>query len=222
MKGLFLILATFLFIFNSNSQLSIESSYNAVYNGRNVNLSIRKNYKKISLAAGFKYHINRPEMVPYGSYFKNSASAINFTEHIGFQLGIEYFFYKSDYCKVGLFYNNQFSRISETFQFYSALNPLVPVPQSEYDYSYTKFKKIYGPVLASDNTIGLAIEVNLSKRFYTMLRGGFGMMFWKNTDSNYIIAANTLFQHGYNFTSFGSIGFGYKFRPYVKEVKSKS
>mgnify|MGYP006363476949 CR=1 FL=1 len=112
--------------------------------------------------------------------------------------------------------------MAETFIYYSALYQLVPVPQSEYDYSYIKYKKIYGPLLASDNTIGLTMEVNLSKRFYTKLKGGFGMMFWKNTDSSYIIAANTFFQHGYCFTSFGSIGFGYKFAKREKKEKGKS
>ncbi|MFA7272310.1 MAG: hypothetical protein WC044_00490 [Crocinitomicaceae bacterium] len=216
------LLLFFVFILDGYSQLSLESSYNAVYNGRNVNLSVKQNFKNLALSVGLKYHINRPEMVPYGSFFKNSATATNFAEHIGFQIGVDYFFYRSDFCKIGAYYNNQFSRMSETFIFYSALDQLVPVPQSEFDYSFTKFEKLYGPVIAFDNTIGLAMEVNLSKRIYTMLRGGFGMMFWKNTDSSFIIAANTFFQHGYNFTSFGSVGFGYKFAKREKKEKGKS
>jgi hypothetical protein len=40
---------------------------------------------------------------------------------------------------------------------------------------------------------------------------GFGMMFWKNTDPNFLIYFNNTKQTGYNFVSFGNIGLGYKF-----------
>lgn len=193
------------------SQSSLESSFNSVYNGRNVNLSFKKEYNKLAISAGLKYHINRPELVPIGTFFRKTATAKNFSERIGFQIGFDYFFFKNDFCRIGAFYSNQFSRITETIKMYYALEPIVAEPQSEFDYSYIKSERTYGPVLASDNIIGVVIETNITKQIYFITKGGFGMMFWKNTDSSVILSSN-LNQRGYNFDSFVSFGCGYKFQ----------
>ena len=190
------------------AQSGLESSYNVAYNGRNINLSYRKTIQNFAVFGGLKYHINQMENVPYNTFFKNSAYAVHFKEKIGVQLGLDFFLVRKPNYELGVYYNNQFSFISQVIKAYYAYEALVPNPQSEFDYSYVKHEKIFGPVFESENTVGVVFKTSLTPRFYTSLRGGIGVMFWKNTDSSVIFTSN-LNQHGHLFTSFGSIGFGY-------------
>ena len=190
------------------AQSGLESSYNVAYNGRNINLSYRKTIQNFDVFGGLKYHINQMENVPYNTFFKNSAYAVHFKEKIGVQLGLDFFLVRKPNYELGVYYNNQFSFISQVIKAYYAYEALVPNPQSEFDYSYVKHEKIFGPVFESENTVGVVFKTSLTPRFYTSLRGGIGVMFWKNTDSSVIFTSN-LNQHGHLFTSFGSIGFGY-------------
>lgn len=192
------------------TQSGFESSYNAVFNGRNVNLSYRKSIGNLSISGGMKYHINRIEMIPIGSFFKNTAYAQNFQERIGLQVGLDYFLVNKPNFKLGAYYNNQFSFISLMHKMYYASGQIVDNPQSESDYLYVKSERIFGPVFESENTIGIVIESKLTSNFYSVLRGGFGVMFWKNTDSGVILSSNPN-QIGSSFISFGSIGLGYYF-----------
>lgn len=60
-----------------------------------------------------------------------------------------------------------------------AYEQLVPNPTTEFDYSYVKHQNIFGPVFESENTIGVVLKTNISSQFYTVFRGGVGIMFWK-------------------------------------------
>lgn len=191
-----------------NAQTGFEASYNIAYNGRNINVSYKKTIQNFAVTGGLKYHINRSEHVPINTFFKNSAYASNFPEKIGAQIGLDYYLLKRQNYKLGIYYNNQISYISQMIKALYAYEQLVPNPQSEFDFSYVKHEKIFGPVFESENTFGMVLETKLTPQFYTVLRAGLGIMFWKNTDSSVIFTSN-LNQHGHLFTSFGSIGFGY-------------
>lgn len=190
------------------SQSFIESSYNIAYNGRNINLSYLKKVNNITISGGLKYHFNQIEKVPVNTFFKNSAYAVNFTEKIGVQIGLDYYILKRPNFQLGIYYNNQISFISQMIKALYAYDQLVPNPTTEFDYSYVKHQNIFGPVFESENTIGVALKTKLSSQFYTVIRGGVGIMFWKNTDPSVVFTSN-LNQHGHLFTSFGSIGLGF-------------
>jgi hypothetical protein len=190
------------------SQTYIESSYNIAYNGRNINFSYIRRVNNFDISGGLKYHFNRIEKIPVNTFFKNSAYAVSFTEKIGVQIGLEYYFLKRTNFQLGIYYNNQISFISQMIKALYAYDQLIPNPTTEFDYSYVKHQNIFGPVFESENTIGVALKTNLSSQFYTVFRGGVGMMFWKNTDPSVVFTSN-LNQHGHLFTSFGSIGLGY-------------
>ena len=193
------------------SQSFIESSYNIAYNGRNINLSYLKKVNNITISGGLKYHFNQIEKVPVNTFFKNSAYAVNFTEKIGVQIGLEYYILKRNNFQLGIYYNNQISFISQMIKALYAYEQLVPNPTTEFDYSYVKHQNIFGPVFESENTIGVVLKTNISSQFYTVFRGGVGIMFWKNTDPSVVFTSN-LNQHGHLFTSFGSIGLGFNIK----------
>ncbi len=190
------------------AQTGLETNYNLAYNGRNITVSYKKTIQNFALSSGLKYHINRIEHVPINTFFKNSAYANNFAEKIGVQIGLDYFLLKRQNYKLGIYYNNQLSYISQMIKALYVYEQLVPNPQSEFDFSYVKHENIFGPVFESEHTFGMVLETKLTSQFYTVLRAGIGVMFWKNTDSSVIFTSN-LNQHGLLFTSFGNIGFGY-------------
>lgn len=201
----------FIIHYISYSQSYFESSYNIAYNGRNINLSYLKKVNNITISGGLKYHFNQIEKVPVNTFFKNSAYAVNFTEKIGVQIGLEYYILKRTNFQFGIYYNNQISFISQMIKALYAYDQLVPNPTTEFDYSYVKHQNIFGPVFESENTIGVALKTNLSPQFYSVFRGGVGIMFWKNTDPSVVFTSN-LNQHGHLFTSFGSIGLGFNIK----------
>jgi hypothetical protein len=164
-----------------------------------------------TISGGLKYHFNQIEKVPVNTFFKNSAYAVNFTEKIGVQIGLEYYILKRNNFQLGIYYNNQISFISQMIKALYAYEQLVPNPTTEFDYSYVKHQNIFGPVFESENTIGVVLKTNISSQFYTVFRGGVGIMFWKNTDPSVVITSN-LNQHGHLFTSFGSIGLGFSIK----------
>ena len=164
-------------VFPSFSQSSIEFNYNDVYIGRNINVSWKKTISNYTFSAGLTYHINNIEKAPIGTLIKKSALAQNYGERFGIQLGFEYFFFKNSYCRVGLFYNNQTSLISQIHKMYYAYDTLVSNPQSEFDYLYTKSERIYGPVFTCDNVIGLTLKNNLTDNFYLTTKAGLGLFF---------------------------------------------
>ena len=197
--------------FSSFSQSSIEFNFSDVYIGRNLNISWKKTISDFSFSTGLTYHINRIDKTPIGTFIKKTALAQNFGERFGIQLGFEYFLLKNSYCKIGLFYNNQTSFISQIHQMYYAYDTLVSNPQSEFDYLYIKHERIFGPFWTIDNVIGLTLYNKLTDNFYLTTKGGFGLLFWKNTDNSVFLIGGKKINQSYNFTSFFNIGIGYTF-----------
>jgi hypothetical protein len=197
--------------FSSFSQSSIEFNFSDVYIGRNLNISWKKTISDFSFSTGLTYHINRIDKVPIGTFIKKSAVAENFGQRFGVQFGFEYFLYKNEFCKIGLFYSNQISLINQLIKVYPAYDTLVSDPQSEFDFLYTKYERKYGPVFTSDNVIGITLKNNITKNIYLSTRGGLGILFWKNTDNSLLLIGGKKNNQSYNFTSFFSIGIGYTF-----------
>jgi len=203
-------LALFL-AFSFLSQSSIEFNFNEVYIGSNLGVNWKRYYPNLSFSTGLTYHINRIDQIPIGTFIKNSAFAENFGQRFGLQLGFEYYLYKNDFFKIGLFYSNQISLMNQLIKVYSAYDTLVSNPQSEFDFLYTKYERIYGPVFTSDNVIGITLKNNITKNIYLSTRGGLGILFWKNTDNSLLLIGGNKINQSYNFTSFFSIGIGYTF-----------
>jgi hypothetical protein len=197
--------------FSGFSQSSIEFNFNDVYIGRNLSFNWKKYYSNLSFSSGLTYHINRIDKVPIGTFIKKSAVAENFGQRFGVQFGFEYFLYKNEFCKIGLFYSNQISLINQLIKVYPAYDTLVSNPQSEFDFLYTKYERKYGPVFTSDNVIGITLKNNITKNIYLSTRGGLGILFWKNTDNSLLLIGGKKNNQSYNFTSFFSIGIGYTF-----------
>lgn len=197
--------------FQSFGQSSIESSFNDVYIGRNFNVSWKNTHKKISYSAGLTYHVNRIDKAPIGTLIKKSAIARNVSERFGTQLGFEYYLLQNSYCKVGLFYNNQISLISQVHKMYYAYDTLIANPQSEFDFLYVKSEMSFGPLLTIDNIIGLTLINKLTKDFYLTSKGGFGFLYWWNTDDSFLLVGGNKNNQNFNLTSFFSIGLGYFF-----------
>lgn len=197
--------------FSSFSQSSVEFNYSDVYIGRNISLSWEKTISNFSISTGVTYHINRIDKVPIGTFIKKSAYAENFGQRFGIQIGIEYFLIKNSHFKLGLFYNNQTSFISQVHKMYYAYDTLVSNPQSEFDYLYTKSERTFGPFITIDNVIGLTLKNNLTDNLYLTTKGGLGFLLWKNTDNSVLLIGGKKNNQSYNFTSFFSIGLGYTF-----------
>ncbi len=197
--------------FSSFSQCSVEFNYNDVYIGRNINLSWKKTISNFSISTGVTYHINRIDKVPIGTFIKKSAYAENFGQRFGIQIGIEYFLIKNSHFKLGLFYNNQTSFISQVHKMYYAYDTLVSNPQSEFDYLYIKHERIFGPFITVDNVIGITLKNNITDNLYLSTKGGFGFLLWKNTDNSVLILGGKKTNQNYNFTSFFSIRIGFTF-----------
>ncbi len=206
---LIIFIITFTISVFSFSQSSIEFIFNDIYIGRNLNLSFKKTISNISLSAGLTYHINRIDKVPIGTFIKKSAFAENFGQRFGMQLGFEYFFLHNSHYKFGLFYNNQTSLISQVHKMYFAYDTLVTNPQSESDFLYTKDERIFGPFITVDNVIGFTLQNKINENIYLTTKGGFGFLFWKNTDNSVLLIGGKKNNQSYNFTSFFSIGIGY-------------
>jgi len=94
---------------------------------------------------------------------------------------------------------------------YYAYDTLVSNPQSEFDYLYTKSEITFGPFITVDNVIGITLKNNITENLYLSTKGGFGLLFWKNTDNSVLIFGGKKINQTYNFTSFFSIGLGYTF-----------
>lgn len=196
---------------SSFSQSSVEFNYSDVYIGRNISLSWKKTISNFSISTGVTYHINRIDKVPIGTFIKKSAYAENFGQRFGIQIGLEYFLIKNSHCKLGLFYNNQTSFISQVHKMYYAYDTLVSNPQSEFDFLYTKSERTFGPFITIDNVIGLTLKNTITDNLYLTTKGGLGFLLWKNTDNSVLLIGGKKNNQSYNFTSFFSIGLGYTF-----------
>ncbi len=195
----------------ANAQTSLELNYSDVNIGRNLNLCWKQTISDFSVSAGLTYHLNRIDKIPLGSLVRKNAFAENFGQHFGIQLGFDYFLYENEHLKLGVFYNNQSALISHVFKSNSIYVPLVPEPQSEFDYAYIKEESIWGPFITSDNVIGLTMKNTLTRNFYLTSKAGLGMLFWKNTDDSVSIFAGSKVNQGYSFTGHLSVGLGYTF-----------
>lgn len=205
----------FIFLFSSLisfGQSSVEFAFNEVYIGRNVSLNWKKHYPSFNFSAGITYHINRLDKIPKREYFKNTAltDSNNFAQHFGVQFGFEYYFYKNNHFKIGAFYNNQISYINHLLKINETYDYIVPYPQSEFDVAFTKKEIVYGPVLSIDNVVGITIENKLFNNLYLNLKGGFGLLNYK-IYGNSLMSGNGKAKRGRAFTSYFSIGIGYKF-----------
>ena len=210
-----LIFSLFIIIsFSTFSQSSVEFNYNDVYIGRNLGVSWKKSISNLSLSAGTTFHLNQWDKIPIGVFIQNSGYAKNLGQRFGLQLGLEYFFIQNSFVKLGVFYTNQTSFIDQVHKMYYVHDTLVSNPHSEFDFSYIKSERTFGPVLTCDNIIGLSLQSKITNHIYLTTKAGLGILFWKNTDKNVILTGDFSSKGnlGYNFTNYLSMGVGYTFQ----------
>jgi hypothetical protein len=195
----------------ANAQFSLGLNFNDIYIGRNMGIVSKYHFNHFSISATPTYFINRKDKTPYNTFFKKSGLASKFSERIGFRLGIEYPFYKNEYITLSAYYNAQFSNVHEFLLHHIAIEPLVDPPQSVLDYSVQIKHTIFGPVFSVDNVIGVSIDCKLSERISMNLKGGFGLLFWKNSDDSHLVFSGGKINQGIVFTSSSSLGLNYTF-----------
>lgn len=207
-----LLITVLLFIFQSNcfSQHAIEANFNKIYIGRNFSIMHKYDIKKFSIISGVTFHVNRLP-TPLGTLLKNGAHSQNFGQHFGLAIGLDYQIYKNNYMSIAINYTNHLSRVGQIVHSYPAIGSSVPNPQSESDfiYSYSQYK--FGPVLATDNAIGLSIKTKLADKLYLSLQFGAGMIFWKYSGDEILLFAGKKPNQGNVVSSQFSLGIGYKF-----------
>ena len=207
MKSILLVLSFLPLV--SLSQLSLESSFNSTYVGRHQSLNLKYEWGRFSVNIGPKYHFNNRSDFPkpQAEFFRKTFWALDFSERLGFEYGFQYRILSKENVDFFVHLSSHFTRSHIRFERYDALYPLVPNPQSEYDYAYEKNISYIGPITALENNLGLGVNVLIFKNFYLTSKGGVGMMFFKNHDpANIIITSNN-----WELSYFGSIGLGYSF-----------
>jgi hypothetical protein len=201
----------FLFILSpiTHGQFQIESNFNVVATARNQSVVLHYKFNKLQIGMGVKYSFNKGVNFPQNVFYKRTFYAINPREHWGGELAVKYpLFNLKDVVQISAFYNAQFTRSHIKFETYYAVGQLVENPTSEFDYIYVKHQDYIGPVLALENNIGLAFDINLHDRIYFSQKFGLGIMFYDNRDKN----TTVLGAGNWVFSEMLSFGVGYKFK----------
>lgn len=180
-------------------------NYNFAYRGRNVGLIYMHKGPRWGIGGGLTYHLNDLNKIPYHTYIKNCGYAESTGQHFGLQFNLGYTLYSNKYMKFGLYYQNQFSILSEKFLSDYTFDPSTQNSVISYGHQTT-----FGPSFGSDNIIGLSIESKLTDQFYLHLQGGAGMLFSKPISGSYPVY-NLTNRMGYSFTSTVNLGIGYTF-----------
>ena len=213
MKRKILIIAILCMVFHNliYTQHSVEANYNKVYIGRNFSLSHKYNFNKLSIISGVSFHVNRLP-TPLSTLLKNGAHTQNFGQHFGIIIGLNYSLYKNNYVLIGLNYTNHISNISQIIHSYPAIGSTVPNPQSESDFIYTYSQFKFGPVLTTDNALGLSIKAKLSENLYLSTLFSAGIILWKYSGDEILLFAGKKPNQGWVISSQFSLGLGYTFR----------
>ena len=215
MKNIILVFSIiFLISENSFSQISIESNFNVVHIGRNQSLLGKYQWDNFSILAGLKYNFNKESSFPQGqrNFYKKAFWALNFKEHIGLELGVQYKILKKKNFDFFTFYQAQITKSHIRHEVYLAIFPYIPLvsnPQSEYDYAYTLTQNYIGPIWAIENNFGIGLNVYFSNSFYFSTKLGGGILFYRNTDQNNIIFADG---GHWELSELISMGVGWKFQ----------
>lgn len=194
------------------TQFSLETNFNVVHIGRNQSLAVNYTHKKMTVALGAKYHFNKLVRFPQGELIKKSVHAITPAEHWGAEFSIKYqIFDRNNTFFAHLLYNGQFTRSHVRHENYFAIldSPTVPIPSSEFDYSYSKYLNHLGPFSIIENHIGLAFDVFVTDQLYLSQRFGAGILFFKSSDDQNIIISDA---GNWELTEMLSLGIGYKFK----------
>ena len=194
-----------------SSAQSIGVNYNNAYIGNNISVDYTYSLNKFYFNGGLNFHINRDEDVKSFSMLKDAGHADDFGQHLGLQLGFGYVFYKNNFVEFSAYYSSYVARMNTQTKFYGALFPLIPDPMSDEDFAFTLERREFGPLVTFENVIGLSMKTKLSDNFYTLIRGGYGVIFFKNYDENTYINLGGKPNTGHVFISSFSLGLGYTF-----------
>ncbi|MBK7129356.1 MAG: hypothetical protein IPM74_07410 [Crocinitomicaceae bacterium] len=210
MKRILIIILVFISSI-SQSQFLFESNFNRNATANNQVICMGYQHDKISFGIGLKYLYNKKDNFPYHVAFKRTFWALNLSEHFGANIFFNVDIWKMEKSRFSLFYDFQFTKSSNRFETYYALDELVDEPQSIYDYSYIKYTAYFQPVYGFENNIGLQFQYFLTKNIFLNQKAGIGILFYKEFDPIAIIG-----NRGWVFSEMLSIGLGWKFTQKTK------
>jgi len=197
---------TFLLCNSLYAQFGIESNFNSVHIGRNINLLVKYSKKKISFNFGLKYNFNKPNTFPQADIYKKSFWATSQGEHFGLESGIQYVLLKKTNLELFTFYQIQITKSDIKHDWFTPIGSLVPNPQSETDLIYKRSINIFGPVWGVENNFGFGLNTYFHEKFYLTLKLGGGILFIDNNSKNTIILGG----RNWEFSELLSLGLGWK------------
>lgn len=208
-----MILTLLLPFVSTYSQFQIESNFNVVSTARNQSLLVNYNFNRMQLGLGVKYSFNKLVNFPQNVFYKRTFFAVKPSEHWGGEFNLKYQLKNlKDILYINTFYNAQFTKSHIRFEGTFAVGQLIENPTSELDYVYVKHINNIGPVLALENNIGIAFEINILKGIYLSQKFGLGIMVFNNLDKNSTIVGSG----NWLFSEMLSFGLGYRFNEKIR------
>jgi len=164
--------------FTAMGQIDLITAYNSTDIGRNINLSVHKQFKKHSVLLGVKYQIGSIIQNNQSELFRKTYYPRNFKETIGFNTGYQYNFnFEKLKLDPFLFYEFQFTNS------HTRNDIIVPVAYDIYgNVLYNRFLEFFGPTIALEHNIGFGYKFNIFGKFYLYQKIGFGIVTFHNVD----------------------------------------
>jgi hypothetical protein len=206
MKYISIILAFFCLNI-SIAQIGIESNFNSVHTGRNINVLAKYAKNKISFNLGLKYNFNKENTFPQADIYKKSFWATSLGEHFGVETGFQFVFFQKTNVELFGFYQLQITKSDIKHDWFQPIGSLVANPQSETDLIYARSINIFGPVWGIENNFGIGLNTFFSKNLYLSLKLGGGILFVDNNSKNTVILGGS----NWELSEVISIGLGFKF-----------
>lgn len=195
----------------ANSQWGLEGNFNVIHTGRNLSCQVLYTLNDLTFTAGFKYNLNRLDRFPSNTYFRKTFFTQNNGEHLGIELGAQYLLFEKNKLTLFAHYNLQISKSHIRYESYSVIDSnfsWVPNPTTLADYPLTYDLQFLGPITVFENTIGLGLNVALTKKFYLTQKIGLGVCVYFSKDK---VLEPVLEKKRVELGELYSIGFGYRF-----------
>jgi len=197
----------FILLFTASSQFAFTQTdviglFNTNFTGRNIALTIKKNFNRHSLLFGAKYNINRKVHDNQNNFWPKRFYATKPLEHLGFNFEYHYqFLLKYSAIKPFVFYDLQFtnSHTRNVFYFPYELGTNSVI-------SYKRVLDFFGPTIALEHNIGIGLSAKLTNRFFLYQKIGAGIVTFINIDDRILGARN--WEFGYLI----SAGLGYQLK----------
>lgn len=207
MKNILFTILLSVFINHLQAQLSLQSSFNSTFSGRNISLILSKNINnKNEFGAGFRFNINK---LAHNDDQNNSYKKRIYATEPFHYFGFEGFYHRNIFhqwnsVKPFVFYDLQAT--------YSTTRNRMLLPytyDTNGDVLYKEYIEIFGPYTWVEQNIGIGFKANLFNNFYLTQKIGFGTAFILGYDKKRLDKYFDWFS--WNFSGLISVGVGYRF-----------